>query len=207
MKKAVMFDFDGVLTTDATGTTSIMKYIEKETHINREKFESVYRKRNHGLLYGELKHESVWSEICEEMSERISIQVLYDSFIATPLDEDMFDLLRDLKGNGYLIGMITDNKRDRIDQILDHYKLRGLFDVITISADIGSGKKNEDIFDVTLKEVKLRYEDCVIIDNNKENLVVPENKGMSTVFYDHEVRDINKLKKELSDLGFVIKRN
>ena len=38
MIKAVLFDFDGVLTTDATGSESILNYICKKTGLDIEKF-------------------------------------------------------------------------------------------------------------------------------------------------------------------------
>lgn len=40
MIKAIFFDFDGVLTTDATGTTSIVKYFQNTTNVNVESFDN-----------------------------------------------------------------------------------------------------------------------------------------------------------------------
>lgn len=44
MIKAVLFDFDGVLTTDATGSQSICNYICKETGVDSELFKREYKK-------------------------------------------------------------------------------------------------------------------------------------------------------------------
>lgn len=199
--KAILFDFDGVLTTDATGTTSVMNYIETKTDIDREIFEKSYRKHNLDLLLGRKKHENVWDEICHEVSKSIDIKILHQSFLATPLDEKMLDIAKSLKEYGYKIGMITDNKSDRMKMILDHHQLNELFDVMSISADIGSSKKDSEIFDNTIQKLSLNYEDCVFIDNNKGNLVIPSSKGMHTLYFDHNERNHMRLIDDLNELG------
>lgn len=193
MYKAILFDFDGVLTTDSTGTVSIMKYFENETDIDLEKFEKAYRKHNWNLLYGKSTHQEIWNQVCKDALQKIDISALYDSFVATPLDTKMISLAQELKEKGYIIGMITDNKTDRVEYILEHHNLRDLFDLVTISANIGSGKKEETIFESTIISNSLIYEECIFIDNNKSNLVIPNEKGMGTIFFDHNERDFEKL--------------
>ncbi len=55
------------------------------------------------------------------------------------IDEKMLDYIKD-KHNNYLIGMITDNKTDRIDAIINNFVFKELFDVVVISADVHSRK-------------------------------------------------------------------
>ncbi len=200
MYKAIFFDFDGVLTVDPTGTISIMNYIKDETDLDLSKFESAYRKHNFNLLYGIKTHLEVWPEICKDTGCNIDINVLYDSFINTPLDFDMFSLVKELKSKGYIIAMITDNKSDRIKKILEHHELEYLFDIITISADVASGKKEKKIFDETLKKKNLNYNECIFIDNSKANLVIPSENDMETIFYDHIKRDFTELKNKLNSI-------
>jgi len=201
MYKAVLFDLDGVLTVDATGTTSIIKYFEKEIKIDKESFTKAYRKYNSDLLYGRVKHTEVWDYVCLEIGKKMDTQVLYDSFIATPIDFEMLDIAKRLKANGYVVGIVTENKSDRVEYISKEHKLNEIFDVIVISDTIGSGKKEPEIFDETLRQIELGYEDCIFIDNNKENLVVPATEGMQTIYFDHDERDIERLKEQLYSLG------
>lgn len=46
----------------------------------------------------------------------------------------MIELVKKLKTN-YLIGVITENKCDRIETILDYYKLKKYLDVVAVSAE------------------------------------------------------------------------
>jgi len=201
MIKAVLYDLDGVLTTDATGTTSIVKYIDEHTDIDKDLFEKAYRKHNWKLLYGRTTHEEMWPILCTDLNQQLDINILRKAFNETPMDFKMISLIKYLKGMGYTVGMITDNKSDRVKQLIDHNNLQDLFDVVTISADIGSGKKEKPIFDSALNELNLSYESCVFIDNNQSNLVIPNEYGMATIFYDHNNRDFDVLLNSLTNLG------
>ncbi|WBW94986.1 HAD family hydrolase [Oceanirhabdus sp. W0125-5] len=201
MYKAVLFDLDGVLTVDATGTTSIIKYFVNEIKINEETFTKAYRKYNRDLLYGRVKHTDVWDSICSEIGKELDIQVLYDSFIATPMDFEILDIAKSLKAKGYVVGIVTDNKSDRVEYISREHSFNEIFDVIVISDTIGSGKKESKIFEETLCQIELDYENCILIDNNTDNLVVPAAEGMHTIYFDHNKRDIKQLKEQLYTLG------
>jgi len=201
MYKAILFDLDGVLTVDATGTTSIIKYFDSEVKIDKDIFTKAYRKYNSDFLYGRLKHTDVWESICLEIGKEIDIQVLYDSFIATPIDFEILGIAKSLKAKGYIVGIVTDNKSDRIEYISNEHNFNEIFDVIVISDTIGSGKKEHKIFEETLRQIELNYEDCILIDNNNENLVIPSSEGMHTIYFDHNKRDIKKLKEQLYSLG------
>ncbi len=54
MIKAILFDFDGVLTIDKTGSQSIIKYLARITGISKDALKREYYKYNKDLLYGEI---------------------------------------------------------------------------------------------------------------------------------------------------------
>ena len=65
MIKAILFDFDGVLTVDKTGSTSITKYIAQHTGLPLDRVKEAYYRFNKDLLYGKLTHPEMWQEFCE----------------------------------------------------------------------------------------------------------------------------------------------
>jgi putative hydrolase of the HAD superfamily len=147
--KAIFFDFDGVMTIDKTGTISICNYISNNYPIDKKISEKEYRKYNNDLLYGKITHEDIWDKLCLNLNKNISI--LYDSFVNTPIDYQMYDFVNIIKKNSYITGLITDNKKDRMNIIIRENDLDKIFDVIIISSEIGSGKENKEIFKITLK--------------------------------------------------------
>lgn len=201
MTKAVLFDFDGVLTLDETGTESICKYITMVTGIDRNIFEKEYRKYNEKLLFGKLEHEEIWEELCERIGQKIDIKILFDSFINTPINDKMLKIVYALKNNQIKVGMVTDNKTDRIKSIVDHHKWSDVFDGIAISAEVGTGKSDVKIFNEIFQILNVIPEECIFIDNNQANLVIPKRLKVTTLFFDHKKNDIDTLKKELLKAG------
>ncbi len=199
MIKAVLFDFDGVLTVDKFGSTTITNYISNTCGIPLEKVQSSYYKFNKQLLLGETTHQEIWKDFCKELGRDIDYNILLDSFRYTRLDDKMIALVKMLKEN-YLIGMVTDNKCDRIRTILEYRGLQPYFDVVAISAELHSGKDSPAIFEYVLDTLKVSPGECVFIDNTEKNLVVPKQMGMSTMFYDDESRDYDVFINELEEI-------
>lgn len=109
----------------------------------------------------------------------------------------MIFLVRKLKTK-YKIGMITDNKVDRITEILSYHKLNDLFDIVTISAECKCGKNDRKIFDTTLESLGVKSGDCIFIDNSQKNLIVPNELGMHTILFDDEKRNVAEFKNLLN---------
>ena len=202
--KAIFFDYDGVMTIDKTGTKSICEYISKNCNINKNVFENEYRKYNNDLLYGKTTHENIWNKLCSNLNIIIPITVLYNSFQNTPIDVEMHNLVKKIKENNIKTGLITDNKIDRIKMIAEKYELDKIFDVITISAEIGSGKENKEIFEVALNRIMADPQECIFIDNQEKNLIVPKSMGINCIYYDDEKRDLNGLKNEINKIKNIL---
>lgn len=196
MIKVILFDFDGVLTTDKTGSQSIINYLSAQTGIPFDTLKPVYASFNKDLLSGKLKHENMWHSFCEKVGADIDYTLLIESFWNTPIDWDMIALAKRLKTT-YAIGMITDNKCDRIDEIVQYHGWSDLFDVISVSAAFGSGKTDERIFTKTLSVLGIHPEECVFIDNTVKNLIIPEQLGMHTMLFDDADRDITQFTEQL----------
>lgn len=197
--KAILFDFDGVLTVDKYGSDSILRYLAENTPVPFDTLKNEYYKINRGLLNGDYTHKDVWEDYCKNIGFNIDFQILIDSFINTPLDWDMISLVRELKTK-YKIGMITDNKVDRIAEILSYHKLNNLFDTVTISAECKCGKNDRKIFDITLESLGVKSGDCIFIDNSQKNLIVPNEIGMHTILFDDENRDIELFKNQFNKI-------
>lgn len=204
MYRAVLFDLDGVLTTDRTGSESTVKSLSLHTGLPMETLLTAYRRHNREMLCGQLTHRDIWPEMCAEVGREIPFDLLHTAFIETPMDDGMLALARDMKAAGCLIGLVTDNKVDRIDAILDHHGLRGLFDAVTISAQAGSGKRERASFEDVLAKLNavagpVEARDCIFIDNTAYNLVVPAEMGFATYLYDDEKRDAEALRAVLQE--------
>lgn len=192
MIKGIFFDFDGVITLEKQGTPPTIAYIAETTGLPADAVEKSYRRHNRALLMGEVTHLDMWRQFCEELEMDIDYEILTGAFLNITLDQAVVDYIRKLKEK-YLIGMITDNKVDRIETILKEKGLEELFDVVIISAQVHCGKTEEKIFEEALKRSNLKPQECVFIDNTAQNLEVPAKMGFRTLYFDDEKRDLAEL--------------
>ena len=203
MIKAIFFDFDGVLTPHETGRFTTCDYISKKESIDFEKIKSCYKKFNRNLNIGKITHEEMWGEFCICIGKKLNINILNEAFEATPSNDPIYELALTLKKR-YKIGIITDNKKDRMEVIQNKFELDKLFDIIILSADLGFEKDSKELFESALNRLNVKPEECIFIDNNMNNLEVPRKIGFKTIFYNHKINDVKLLEKQLMKFGIAI---
>lgn len=200
MIKTIFFDFDGVLTTDGKGSGITCKNIQKEIpDVPYEKILQCYRVHHLDVLTGKKSHSNTWDEFCTCIGTPLNISVLHNAFKDTPKNMQMFDLVQKLHKN-YKVGIITDNGAERLDILTKEMELDVLFDNIIVSARTGGTKHEPDIFMKALKSVECTANECVFIDNDQKNLIVPAELGFHTFWHDHEKNDLTPLLEELKKL-------
>jgi len=203
MFKAIFFDFDGVLTLDRTGSLTTTRHISKVTGVDPERVEAAFAYFNDDLTRGRCTHAVIWADICRALRADVDISVLEEAFASTPLNDEMFALARRL-GPDYVVGVITDNKQDRMDCIERLHRLSSCFDPIVVSAAVGSTKANRGIFEHTLSLARVEPTECIFIDNSVRNLVVPREMGMVGIHFDDVENDVAALIGTLTERGVVL---
>lgn len=198
-----MFDFDGVLTNDKTGSLTTTRYLSRITGIDLSTVQSAFRRFNDDLTLGRTTHAAVWADICSDLGQTVGLELLEAAFESTPLNERMLSLARGLRSR-YSVGIVTDNKKDRIDALKRLHDLNSLFDPIVVSSEVGLGKDSPRIFVGALQLLRVKSEECIFIDNNKANLVAPDSLGMKTIYFDDEAQDFKALLAELQAHGAIV---
>ena len=202
MIKAVFFDYDGVLTTDKTGSITTTRYLSEATGIELSAVKAAFSRHNRALTLGHVTHLQIWSEICKSVGRDLDIALLFEAFESTPMNRDMFALARRLKRSKE-VGIITDNKKDRIDHLKQHQGLEPLFSPIVVSAELGIDKQGKEIFIHALRLAGIAAEEAVFIDNNEENLSAPRALGIAAIFHDDERNDVEALSNALGEFGLL----
>ena len=200
MIKAIFFDYDGVLTTDKTGSQTTAKYLSRVTGIELSIVKEAFGRYNEALTLGRTTHAHIWPGICSALGRELNIGLLHEAFESTPINSQVFSLARQLKER-YSVGIITDNKKDRIERLKKCQGLTSLFDPIVVSAEVGSDKRSAEVFLIALRHAGVSPAESVFIDNNKDNLAAPHALGIETIFHDDEKNDIGALLSGLEKLG------
>jgi len=198
--RAIFFDYDGVLTTDKSGSQTTYRYLSEATGISPSTIRAAFNPFDGDLLTGKQRYADIWRKACKSMGEEIDIALLTQAFESTPRNKPMFSLAQRLGAN-YAVGIITDNNKDRMDHLRKHQRLDALFHPIVVSADIGSSKRDQDIFLHATSSAGAVPEESIFIDNSEANLVMARALGMHAIFHDDEKNDIGALTAQLERLG------
>ena len=196
--RAVFFDYDGVLTTDKTGSLTTCRYLSLSTGIDMAAVSSALRVHNEDLTLGRRSHADVWPEVCKALGHPISLELLPLAFESTPANQQMFSLAKELK-HSCRVGIITDNKKDRIDYLRRAQRLDSVFDPIVVSAELGCTKQGPGMFEAALKRAGLHAGQVVFIDNSEPNLAAPRSLGMHAIYFDDETNDVVGLRRCLRE--------
>lgn len=196
--RAVFFDFDGVLTRDRTGSLTTLRYLARETGMPVEALRHAFGPHNEDLNLGKATHAGEWPSICRALGKPIDIALLQGAFDSTPMNGPMLDLARALKRR-FIVGIVTDNKADRMARLEAIAGLRALFDPIVVSSEVGSDKGSAGIFEVALRRAGVAPHESVFIDNTPSSLVAARALGMHAIHFDDEANDVAGLRALLRD--------
>ena len=192
MIRAILFDFDGVLTTDKSGSVTTINYLSERTGLPRQLLWTAFAPFNDDLLYGRTSHAEIWPRLCQALGTDLDFVLLADAFESTPMNLEMLGLARSLRAR-YAVGIVTDNKKDRIDFLKHHAHLASTFSPIVVSAEFGSGKDGTGIFTEALKLLDVEPQESIFIDNSKSNLLAADALGINTIYFDDGTNDIKAL--------------
>lgn len=106
----------------------------------------------------------------------------------------MIDAVRTARGTGIRTGLISNSVGT---DIYDRAVLDELFDAIVISGEVGLHKPQPDIFLLGAERVGLAAEQCVFVDDLRENCAGAEAVGMTAVLHRGPERTLPELTRLL----------
>jgi putative hydrolase of the HAD superfamily len=200
MIRTIFFDYDGVLTTDKSGSLTTHRYLSDATGVALPAIGAAFSPHAGDLLTGKLRYAQIWPTVCQALRQELDIGLLAGAFESTPLNAGMLSLARRLSAH-YPVGIITDNNKDRMEHLRRFQDLDALFDPIVVSAEVGGSKLGKEIFLHALSCANALPHESVFIDNSESNLVMARALGMHAIFHDNERNDIDALTSQLEQLG------
>jgi putative hydrolase of the HAD superfamily len=193
-QKALLFDFGGVLTTDIW--SSFAAFCEQRG-LDAEAAKQLFRENPEalaalrGLETGEVEapeFERRFAELLGTESEGL----IEGLFAGLEPVEPMLAALRRAPDAGVPTGLISNS------WVMDHYtnEIRDLFDVVVISAEVGLHKPQPEIYLLAAERLGVPAEDCVFVDDLRENCAGAEAVGMTAVLH----RDVDQTIARLEEL-------
>jgi epoxide hydrolase-like predicted phosphatase len=193
-QKALIVDFGGVLTTDIW--SSFADFCEQRG-LDAEAAKRLFRENPEAieLLRGLETGKVSQGDFEKRFAELLGTEpegLIEGLFAGLEPVEPMMELLERAPELGIPTGLISNS------WVMDHYteEIRELFDVVIISAEVGLHKPQPEIYRLAAERLGLEPEDCIFVDDLRENVEGAEAVGMTGVLH----RDVDETIARVDEL-------
>lgn len=204
--KAVVFDVGGVLQLGGkkkrlspkdVHISGIHEYVSKKLNLTIDQYfdaiDSAYAKSMEGQI-----SKSVLLGIfsCNLNYPKDKLEKLYHKAYSARFKKNkwLYKVVSQLKEQGYKVAVLSDQWHLSSDVLIPK-KDQKLFDEVVISCDVGMRKPHKEIYEYTLKKLKVKPEETVFVDNQEWNLIAAHKIGMKTMLF----VDNKKAKEQFKD--------
>ena len=118
------------------------------------------------------------TEPIEKMIERKIERYLSYALQDMQLVAGAYDFLQELKKNQkYSYALTTSGRKYQQEKILAKFNLDGFFDIMTTSEDVQNGKPHPEPYAVTVKKLKMRADECLVIEDSENGILSAKAAG------------------------------
>ncbi len=185
MAKAVIFDMDGVLVNSEPVYDAYHQTIAKRLNITiTEEHERKFRGTPSRKIYETIIEEFALSVTADELLKE-EIEEVRATFAAgsIPAMPHVFDLLRHLKQNGFLVGVATSNYLFNVESVLRHNNGLSYVDQISSMESVTRPKPAPDVFLHAAEALRVSPADCVVFEDSPNGIAAAKAAGMKAIGY------------------------
>jgi putative hydrolase of the HAD superfamily len=207
--KAIVSDFGGVLTTpliqsfmafqDQTGITTetLGKAMQGATDANGGENPLFEMERGEitEVAFLDLLTESL-EPLLGHHPEMHRFREIY--FEALEPNAEMIELMRELKGEGYRMAMLTNNVREWEPLWRSMLPVDEIFETVVDSAFVGCRKPESRIYALTLERIEMPAEACLFVDDVLINCEGARKAGLNAVHFQDNEQAIPEIRTALA---------
>lgn len=176
MKKAIIFDFDGVIAdTEKRRFSDLKTILHSEDRILDERF----FKRSIGKKTGVFL-EAVFPELTAEKIRCISQWrrgVQCERLEDYKLIKGLTELLVFLKSKRLSLAIATGSRQEFVEKILHHNSIRNYFDVLVTGEMFSSSKPDPECFKLALDILDMEPKDVLVIEDSIAGIKAAKSAG------------------------------
>jgi epoxide hydrolase-like predicted phosphatase len=193
--KAVVFDLGGVFASDPTPPTC--RKLSMITGIEYKKLYNILKDNKDDFERGKQSINVFWKSVRNILKSDFDIDEIEKYYIKSlvPLRR-MVILVKRLRKK-YKVGMLSNTETENFTFWRKRYSFDKIFDVIVTSFETGSRKPEEKIYKIAIKELDVKPNEIVFIDNQIKNVKGASRLGIHTIHYKSYEDFIKKLNKIL----------
>ena len=209
--EAVISDFGGVLTSPLI--ESFMAF-QDETGISMETLgitmQEIAEADGEHPLYELERGNTTEVDFLERMADELEHAIGHRPemhrfsetyFKALRPNEPMIDLMRELRGSGYRMALLTNNVREWEPTWRSMLPVDEIFEIVGDSAFVGCRKPEREIYEITLDRLGLSADQCLFVDDVEVNAAAAREIGMSAVHFRDNEQAIAEIRAALAEEG------
>ena len=195
--EAVVCDFGGVLTTPLfEAFASIQEEFGIESKDLGGAMELLTEREGENPLFplerGEIAEDAFLKKLDAALQELLGREThvhrfrmaLFEGLEPNP---PMIELMRELRGRGLRMAMLTNNVREWEPLWRAMLPVDEIFEAVVDSGFVGHRKPERRIYEITIERLGVPFERCLFVDDLEPNILAAEDLGMRAVrFEDNE---------------------
>jgi putative hydrolase of the HAD superfamily len=206
--EAVVSDFGGVLTTPLMHTFAALQDEDGiEQGAMRDALRRIAERDGahpvHELECGHMTERdflaALAAQLRADLGRDVEMHSFADRYFAHLRPNDaMVAFLRELKGGGYRLAMLTNNVREWEPRWRAMLPVDELFEVVVDSGFVGMRKPNPAIYRLTCERLGVAPETCVFVDDVEVNCTAAAELGMAAVRFRSSEQAIPEIRELLA---------
>jgi HAD superfamily hydrolase (TIGR01509 family) len=179
--RGVLWDMDGVLVDTAELHYVSWSHVLLDYGIpfDRHRFRRTFGMNNHGTL-AELLGRPPEPGFVAEVGERKEVEFRQAARGNVAVLPGVRSWLQRLQGAGYQQAIASSAPRENIDVLVDELEIRSFFEVLIAGADLPP-KPEPAIFFKAARELELRPEQCVVVEDSLAGVSGAKRAGMACI--------------------------
>ena len=195
MYRVILFDLDGTLTDSGEGITKSVQYAIEKLGMGEYPLEELRSFVGPPLMEQFMNFFHISQERAKEAvgyyRERYSLVGLYEN---RPYD-GISKLLKELKEQGYLLGVASSKPEYFVDKILQHFSLDSYFDEVVGSELSGQRTSKSEVVEEALRRLGVsdRRQEVVLVGDRKFDVLGARAMGIDCVAVSYGYGDMQEL--------------
>ena len=183
MYKAIFFDLDGTLTASGEGITKSVQYALEKLGKPEEDLDKLRVFIGPPLMEQFMKYadvdETEARRAVEYYRERYAVKGIFEN---RPYD-GVENLLRELKGRGYILAVASSKPEYYVTKILDYFNLSSYFEVVVGSEMNGARTSKTEVIEEALKRLNMsdRRKEVLMVGDKEHDVLGARAAGLACV--------------------------
>ena len=152
---------------------------------------------------GRISESTFLGTIADELTQQLERPVRLDGFGEQYFrglrpNDRLIGYMRELRGRGYALAICSNNVREWDSRWRAMLPVDELFDVVVVSAFVGSRKPERRIFEITLERLGVPASATVMVDDVEVNCAAARELGIDAVWFRETEQAIHEIEAAIT---------